>query len=265
MNHVIVSTKGGVGKTTISSNILPCLLKDIELSKINVFEIDNNNTTKVDKSEMNFYHVNLKDLSNVLVDIELNDGLNIIDCGDDTIDVIKGLKQDEIEVKRFYIPITHDFEVIENVKITINSIRKYYPDVEIFLILNKIFDLSNKDSIKKQFMFLYGSDEYVVDVAKDIFKEVSQILVIPEESNVFALVKNIYDTTIRDLLEKGTPILNNIETHNREWKKEASKIKTEKGIEEARKYLDDKKRKLRLLKKIKETCELLRKENKFYI
>ena len=258
-NHVIVSTKGGVGKTTISLNVMPCLV-NVPLEKINIFEIDDNNLTSVEHSKMNFYHVTLKKLPEVLIDIELTDGINIIDSGggNDSKEVVKALKQDEIEVARFYIPATHDFEVLTNIESTIQLIKKYYPDTEIYLILNRVYDTENEEEIKKQFMFLYGSDEYVINKADYIFKTVSQVMVVPEESNVFALVKNIYNTTVRDLLEKGEEVLQNIQEYNQKIKEKALSIKESKGPEKAREYLDEKKRRLRLLKRLKEICEKLR-------
>jgi MinD-like ATPase involved in chromosome partitioning or flagellar assembly len=261
-NHVVVSTKGGVGKTTIATNIMPCLM-DVSLSKINIFEIDDNNLTDIERTDMNAHHVKLKDLNNILIDIELSDGINIIDSGggNDSVKVVESLKQDEIEVKRFYIPVTHDFEVINNVEKTIDLIRKHYPETEIFLVLNRIFNVENKNEIKKQFMFLYGNEEYVIEKSQKIFKEIGQILVVPEESNVFALVKNIYHTTVRDLLERGKEILENISEYTAKWKEEAKKISETEGEEHARAYLDEKKRRLRLLKKLKEICETLKKEN----
>jgi hypothetical protein len=261
-NHVIVSTKGGVGKTTIALNVMPCLI-DVPLENINIFEIDDNNLTNVENSKMNLYHVNLKELNNILIDIELTEGVNIIDSGggNDSKEIIKGLKQDEIEVKRFYIPATHDFEVVTNIESTIKLIKEYYPETEIFLILNRVYDISDEEKIKEQFMFLYGSDEYVIKKADYIFKEISQVMVVPEESNVFALVKNIYNTTMRDLLEKGKDVLENISEHNKKIKEKALEIKEKEGAEAAKKYLDDKKRNLRLLKKIKEICDKIRDIN----
>jgi len=261
-NHVIVSTKGGVGKTTIALNVLPCLINQ-PLEKINIFEIDDNNFTKVENSKMNFYHVTLEKLNEILIDIELSDGINIIDSGggNDTKEIIKGLKQDEINVKTFYIPTTHDFEVLNNIETTINLIKKYYPETNIVLILNRVYEPFKEEEIKKQFMFLYGSDEYIIQKANFIFDKVAQIMIVPEESNVFALVKNIYNTTIRDLLEKGKDILENIEEYNKKIKAKAMEIKEEKGTEAAREYLDNKKRRLRLIKKIKEICNNLKQLN----
>jgi len=259
-NHVIVSTKGGAGKTTIALNVMPCLMKT-DLKKINIFEIDDNNMTNVKHSKMNFYHVTLKDLPEILIDIELTDGINIIDSGggNDSKEVVKALKEDEIEVKRFYIPATHDFEVLTNIESTIKLIRQHYPETEIYLVLNRVYNISDENEIKKQFMFLYGSDEYVISRA-DLFKEVSQVLVVPE-SNVFALVKNIYNTTTRDLLEKGKEVLENVQEYNQRIKQKALEIKAKEGPEKAREMLDEKKRKLRLLKRLKEICETLRELN----
>jgi MinD-like ATPase involved in chromosome partitioning or flagellar assembly len=261
-NHVIVSTKGGVGKTTIALNVMPCLM-EVPLEKINIFEIDDNNLTNVEQSKMNFYHVTLKKLPETLIDIELTDGINVIDSGggNDSKEVVKALKQDEIEVTRFYVPATHDFEVLTNIESTIKLIREYYPEAEIYLVLNRVYNTEDEEEIKKQFMFLYGSDEYVINRADYIFREISQVMVVPEESNVFALVKNIYNTTTRDLLEKGRDILENIQEYNRKIKEKALKIKEEQGPEEAKAYLDDKKRKLRLLKKLDEICKKLKELN----
>jgi tRNA(Ile)-lysidine synthase TilS/MesJ len=74
-------------------------------------------------------------------------------------------------------------------------------------------------------------------------------------------VKNVYKTTVRDLLEKGEDVLENIAEYNAKIKESALKIKKERGEEEARKFLNEKKVKIRLLKKLREICSFLREKN----
>ena len=52
-NYCVVQTKGGAGKTTISINILALMFKNDDI-KINIFELDNNNTSKLPNSKLNF-------------------------------------------------------------------------------------------------------------------------------------------------------------------------------------------------------------------
>jgi MinD-like ATPase involved in chromosome partitioning or flagellar assembly len=52
-NYCVVQTKGGAGKTTISVNVLALMFKDNDI-KINIFELDNNNTSKLANSKLNF-------------------------------------------------------------------------------------------------------------------------------------------------------------------------------------------------------------------
>lgn len=99
--HVIVQTKGGVGKTTVSG-IVAALLYLQNKNQINLFEIDDNNNSKVNSNYINYQSLKLKDSEVVIDDIQfssLSDSnlVNIVDAGggNDTKIVLQKLKEME--------------------------------------------------------------------------------------------------------------------------------------------------------------------------
>jgi len=203
--NIILSQKGRVGKTTIATNIIPKLL-DAELEKIHIFEIYSNDTFNITNSKMHFHRIKSQnELDNVCIDILYEYIMNeenlsyILDYGDDKIDnFLKSLEHITFKIDKFYIPIVEDFEVINSLEPLINTIKKYYQDSKIYLILNKVNN-TNDDEIKKQFKFLYH-DEFSIQKAKETLKKIDEILVVPNLNNI-SNIKNIYNFTIRDLEE----------------------------------------------------------------
>ena len=70
--YVIPQTKGGVGKTTISGVDATLLYLKNPNQKINIFEIDDNNTSKVNSNYINYQSLKLKDSEVVIDDIQFS-------------------------------------------------------------------------------------------------------------------------------------------------------------------------------------------------
>ena len=152
--HVIVQTKGGVGKTTVSGIVATLLYLQNQDKKINLFEIDDNNNSKVNSNYINHQSLKLKDSEVVIDDIQfasLSDTnvVNIIDCGggNDTKIVLQKLKEIDLSGLNYYVPLNDDMEQVQNVKDTIALIRDFDKSANINLILNRCFSLE-KDEIQ---------------------------------------------------------------------------------------------------------------------
>ena len=239
MNIVITNSKGGVGKTFIATQILPLSLKNI--SEINIFEIDDNNDTELSTDIINFRHLDTKNVDDILFDVETTE-LNIIDSGggNDSKEVVKALASNKINVDYFIVPTVKDFETIKNIEDTIKTIREYYSDVPIYLVLNKV---QNKENVKNEFMYLFGSDKYNINGILDKL-DVNKIVAI-QDYNELDIVKNIHKTTSLDLITKGEKIVKNIDEYKKKWIMEAEEKFQDK--KEKSEYYKDKMSHYRLL------------------
>jgi cellulose biosynthesis protein BcsQ len=94
--YIIPQTKGGVGKTTISGIVATLLYLQNQNQKINLFEIDDNNVSRVNSNYINHQSLKLKNSEVIIDDIQFtsladSNISNIIDAGggNDTKIVLK--------------------------------------------------------------------------------------------------------------------------------------------------------------------------------
>lgn len=225
--YVIPQTKGGVGKTTISG-IVATLLYLQNQNKINLFELDDNNNSKVNSNYINHQSLKLKDSEVVIDDIQfssLSNGsvVNIIDAGggNDTKIVLHKLKEIDLSGLNYYIPVNNDMEQVDNVKETIALIRDFDKSANINLILNRCFSLE-KVEIQKQFINIFGSDELDIPNQLDNLK-VDNIFFV-SNSNIFSILKSHYKVSLLDSYISSLDLIENIDTYRQEWIKEGQEV-----------------------------------------
>ena len=226
--YVIPQTKGGVGKTTISGVDATLLYLKNPNQKINIFEIDDNNTSKVNSNYINYQSLKLKDSEVVIDDIQfssLSDDnvVNIIDCGggNDTKLVLKKLKEIDLSGLNYYVALNDDLEQVDNVKDTIALIRDFDKSANINLILNRCLSLE-KDEIQKQFINIFGSDDLDIPNQLDNLK-VDNIFFVPN-SNIFSILKSHYKVSLLDSYLSSVDLIQNIDTYRQEWIKEGQDV-----------------------------------------
>lgn len=224
---VIVNTKGGVGKTTVA-NVFGQLFYSNQNQKINIFEIDDNNTTQVNSNYINYQSLKLKDSEVVLDDIQFNllsdnNVINIVEAGagNDSIVVLSKLKEIDLTGLNYYIPLNDDMEQVDNVKDTIALIRDFDKSGKINLILNRCFTLE-KEEIQKQFINIFGSEE--LDIPNRLTDlKVDNIFFIPN-SNIFSILKSHYKVSLLDSYLSSIDLVKNIDTYRQEWIKEGQDV-----------------------------------------
>jgi len=211
---IVANTKGGAGKTTTSTMLLPLFATE---ENINIYEIDNNNTTSLLNSTLNFKNIRVKDVDGAVDDVyfdSLEDDkntLNIIDCGggDDTKAVLEELKNTDMEGLTYVIPANSDIEQFENVKNTIELIKETDKKPKIHLLLNQISS-NTEAEIKKEFLAFFGDEDIGIkgrigEIEADI-KEIHFI----RTSRLFTILKNIYKTSLRDSYRDSLNLKNNL-------------------------------------------------------
>jgi len=243
MNIAVVNTKGGVGKTTVASMIIPLMFaKEAEASrKVNVFQVTDDEFAMHPKdSIINFEVVKTNEVEKMIIDIQHDadsgsDNINIIDTGNanESITVLKLLKEMEAEISTFIIPVTDDIELIDHIKQTVSLIKSIDTDVKIVLMLNRVIGANEAYIAPNGEIY---TDEFATKefawLDKSLIDEFAQIAIIPE-LKVLKLLKNIYRTTALDKYISSKELVKTFKSG-----KNMAKA-AEKGLEEYKKLMVD--------------------------
>ena len=226
--HVIVQTKGGVGKTTFSSVLSTLLYLQNKENKIQVFELDDNNSTRINSDFLSHSSLKLKDSEIALDDIQFNtlsteDVISITDAGggNNSRMVLQKFHEIDLTDLNYYIPLTDNMDEIQNVKDTIELIRKFDKNGKINLILNRCFSL-DKNEIQKQFIPIFGSDDLNIPNQLDNLK-VDNIFFVPN-SNIFSILKSHYKVSLLDSYLSSIDLIQNIDSYRQQWVTEGQEI-----------------------------------------
>jgi hypothetical protein len=220
---VVVNTKGGVGKSTIASQILPILFRDSD-KKIKVYELDDNNRTYYRNSRIEFNTLETSKTEDIIDDVNIDlmldeNVINIIDAGggNDTKVVLNGIQKAELEGITYFIPVNDDFEQFENAKLTIELIRSFDNNAKIFLIFNRTISFKI-DEIKNQFIAFFGNEDYGI---KGRFDEIAYLIekdfLILQNTQIISILKNFYGTTLLDFYHENKDLIKNPEKYKKEW------------------------------------------------
>ncbi len=243
-NISVLNTKGGVGKSFISTQILPLAFYDNDDVKINIFEVDNNNKTTLQTNVIEFLNLDVNNIDKILLDVQFSDNINIIDAGggDDTKAVIKSLAENNVDIDVFIVPILKDFEITKNLIDTINLIKQYYNDAKIVVALNKVVS-----DAKQEFIYFFGNEELNVESIADKLDDDINIVAI-KDYNEIDIIKNLHKTTALDAILQYKDVLENESDYKQKWIKEAKEFSNDK--DEQREYFADKMKKLLLIKRL---------------
>lgn len=224
--YVVVSTKGGEGKTFLSLQILPILF----LSKnINIFEVDNNNNSKkmIENSQkISFKSFKIDDGLDAIDEIEFNnmlfqdDSINIIDAGagDDTLKLLDILKEKELFGLTYIIPLSNSITNIDNALQTINAILDFDKDAKINLVLNKCPSFDFED-IKYKFKSFFGNESFGLASRYEEFKDKIQNLNYVTETDLPDIISSKHQYSLVDAYIKAKIIMENFDEVKAEWAK----------------------------------------------
>lgn len=226
--HIVVQTKGGVGKTTFSSVLSTLLYLKNKEKKMQIFELDDNNSTRINSDFLSHSSLKLKDSELALDDIQFNtlsteDVISIIDSGggNDSKMVLQKLYEIDLIGLNYYIPLNDDMEQVQNVKYTIELIRKFDKIGKINLVLNRCLNLQ-EDEIQKQFINIFGNDDLGIDSEIENIK-VDSIYFVPN-SSIFSILKSHYKVALLDSYLSSLDLVQNIDTYRQEWVKEGQDV-----------------------------------------
>lgn len=224
--YVVVSTKGGEGKTFLSLQVLPILFLN---KNINIFEVDNNNNSKkmIENSQkISFKSFKIDDGLDAIDEIEFNnmlsqdDSVNIIDAGggDDTIKLLKILKEKELFGLSYIVPLSNSISNVDNALQTINSILDFDQDAKINFVLNKCpsFDF---DAIRLKFKSFFGNEDFGLPSRYEEFKDKIQNLNYLTETDLPDIISSKHQYALVDAYLKAKIIMENFDEVKAEWAK----------------------------------------------
>lgn len=225
--YVVVSTKGGEGKTHLSIQILPVLFL---LKNINVFEVDNNNNSKkmIEKSKtISFKGFKIDDGLDAIDEIEFinmltqDESINIIDAGggDDTVKLLKILEEKELYGLTYIVPMSNSISNVDNALQTITSILKFDGDAKINLVLNKCPNY-NFEEIKLKFKSFFGNEEFALLSRFEEFEDKIQNLNYVTESDLPDIISSKHQYALADAYLKAKVIMENFDDVKAEWAKQ---------------------------------------------
>jgi len=218
MIFAVIGTKGGSGKSTISTQVLPLVLG--EIGEVEIIEIDNNNVTKLKNSKLKIK--NFKVVGGEIevdkisyIEIKNPNKITIIDGGggDDSLKILHYFKNINLTGIKYLIPINDDIEQIENLKNTISEIKKVEENPKIFVVLNQCTILE-KEAIREQFIGVFGSKKYGFREEK-FENEISFLFL--QKTHVFGILKNWYGLSIVDSLAGAIDLIENYGKYRIAW------------------------------------------------
>lgn len=232
---IVVTTKGGDGKTVTATMGIPSLFLG-EKKEIRIYMIDNNNSQdflnsslkfealKVDESRKNLVGVAFDALKSTISG-EQDNIINIIDAGggDDTLEVLELIKSIKIDNATYVVPVSHDIQYTQNAIDTIEKIREIEQNPKIFLLLNKCRTLDIED-IEKQFIGIFGSKKHTLSDRRkeDVLKDVKFVYL--QESEAFSVVAGLHKQTLYDIYPKAKEIAENYDELRVKWASEAASL-----------------------------------------
>lgn len=201
MVYIVVQTKGGVGKSTIATNVMNILIGG-NLEDIKIVEIDNHNNTSelysnsVLKNNMKTIKVSSADdeLDDIFFEALANKTNIIIDIGggDDSDRLLTMLKNQPSNNIRYIVP----FQMGGDDQGAYDTIMKIGDVSKCLVVLNGYME---KEKIKKDFLWFFGDQD-----VKGLQQKIKGIkyITIPFDP-IFTKAKLIYKMTITDLAEKS--------------------------------------------------------------
>jgi len=181
--YTVVSTKGGVGKSTLSWHVLPAIFKALK-KEFKIFEIDNNNSTNIfshsaiiQENTKNVKTHNKDITAEIIFETLSSDNEIIIDAGggDDArmvIDIVQGIGEANI---KWIIPLNRNLAQLKNASDTFQKIDD--PKNTLFALNG----YSSKETLEEDFIFYFGNKNLNIKSIKDTLK-ISNELTIPYTS-----------------------------------------------------------------------------------
>jgi len=201
--HVVSSTKGGVGKSTISSQLLVSFINIATGKQVRYFEIDDQNESIKNLKQSAIINPTIVKTENIAKFVEesiMFDDDVVVDVGGNltTVMFLAKLKMlgGFLAPTVFYIPLTDGDQDAINAVDTFNKIREFDKDSKIIYVLNRCTNKSNQDLLEREFIDFFGNE--VLDV-KPIKKDKNTHFIALNKNAIYNVIgkleKNILEVS----------------------------------------------------------------------
>ncbi len=172
MLHIVINTKGGVGKSTVASQFLTAYAsyKQDGKNKVSYAEIDdqNQNLKNLENSEIVAGQmIDTEMIDYALTEIAIGRDDMVVDVGGNitAANTLKALADQGgmFNGAVYYVPVLDSKQDMQNASDTISQIRDFEPDAHIFLVLNRCINRDHAALTADQFAFIKGKPE--LDIA----------------------------------------------------------------------------------------------------
>jgi len=206
---VSVSSKGGVGKSTISYQVLTALAYEMMgQQKVRLIEVDDNNKTDTFNSAIfssQSFRVDkgIDETLKSLFDV-LSDEVVVVDAGggndsNKVLDSLLSLQMDENII--YFIPVLKNKSGMKNLLDTYNKIREKSSS-KIVIVLNQAAG-KDDDALVNEFLYFYGNKELKVNGAfADAYKDENIFITYLQDTNVYDLSESFGLTAYEIAKEK---------------------------------------------------------------
>jgi len=250
MNIVVINSKGGVGKSTISIQIAATYIYQLTGKKVNHYEFDDENQDNISFKKSSIVNIHTQtvaktDLKEKLADILLDKENIVIDigAGKTTVYFLRGLLNSGMiyTIDLFIIPLSDgESDALGAIRIY-KTIKDVNPNAKILFALNRV--QSNR-SVSSQFNIFLGDK-------RNIFNEKGIIEMLQENDRHFIQIED--SDTIKYSKNFGLTILE-LATNTRDIESELKKALDDNASKDVLKTLSFK-------KSIKDDCSAFVKSN----
>lgn len=198
MLYIGISSKGGVGKSTLISQILSGYFYQKNNKKVELIEIDDENEDSLTYAKSDILNCNIISTSKIktLDDLFYNEDDYIIDVGGNktaTIFLSELKKINEFDNVTWFIPLGSGEQDNQNALETYNDICKMDDNPKIIFVLSR----ATTDDVEWEFLNFFGSD--FLNTPNAIMKNVEDAKYIKINSNPILNISRYFSKTAYDL------------------------------------------------------------------
>lgn len=215
MINIVINTKGGVGKSTVSSQFLSAYIYSKTNKRVEFYEVDDQNESIKSMSKSDFLNSNLiktENLGKFAEESILFEDDVIVDVGGNitAIMFLQKLKNlgGFISPTVYFIPMLDGDQDAKNAADTFRLIREFDKESKIVYVLNRCTNSSNQELMEREFIDFFGSD--ILDVDETPKDDNSSYIAINKNS-----IYNVVGKLQKTILEIA------LDSHDEEYKKAA--------------------------------------------
>jgi len=206
MINIVVNTKGGVGKSTVSSQFLSAYIFEKTEVAIEFYEIDDQNESIKSMSNSRILKsasVKVENLGKFAEDSIMFENDVIVDVGGNITAVmfLQKLKNlgGFLAPTTYFIPLLDGDQDAKNAADTFRLIREFDKTSKIIYVLNRCTNSRNEELMIREFIDFYGND--VLDV-QEIIKDENTSFVALNKNSIYNVVgklrKTVYEISFDD-------------------------------------------------------------------